>query len=183
MRIPRPSRQRNRSRASSLCLCMIASGGTQRSGCCPPRSLTTASDIVHRPALSIRQSAPQPDIPRHIWVVAEASISAATSLASVLAGSQVGSHVGWAAAVACGLWWNRKPLAEPCIGRMWTPMDTAWPSTDQEVGCSSRPGRARQKPLVEAVSAHMKLRTWPPPLHGRDPREPFSIRIRPSWAE
>jgi hypothetical protein len=27
-------------------------------------------------------------------------------------------------------------------GPLWTPMDTAWRSTDQEVGCSSRPGRA-----------------------------------------
>jgi hypothetical protein len=29
---------------------------------------------------------------------------------------------------------------------LWTPVDTAWRSTDQEVGCSSRPGRAIEIP-------------------------------------
>jgi hypothetical protein len=33
-------------------------------------------------------------------------------------------------------------------GRMWTTTDTAWGSTDQEVGCSSRPGRAEEILLV-----------------------------------
>jgi len=31
-------------------------------------------------------------------------------------------------------------------GQSWTPVDTAWRSTDQEVGCSSRPGRAAEIP-------------------------------------
>ena len=175
MRIPRPSRQRNRSRASSLCLCMIASSGTQRSGCCPPRSLTTASDIVHRPALSIRQSAPQPDIPRHIWVVAEASISAATSLASVLAGSQVGSHVGWTAAVACGLWWNRKPLAEPCMDGCGHPRTPLGHLRFRRLGVRVAPGALGKRPgrgrCRHVRGSPTRQRLW----RGSDPREPFSI--------
>jgi len=51
-----------------------------------------------------------------MWVAAETSASAATSLASVPAGSQVGSHSGSTATVACGHWWKRKPLAEPSQG-------------------------------------------------------------------
>ena len=114
MRIPRPSRQRNRSRASSLCLCMIASSGTQRSGCCPPRSLTTASDIVHRPALSTAICAPAghsaPYLGRRGSQYLGCHIAGKRS-----GGEPVGSHVGWTAAVAWGLWWNRKALAEPCM--------------------------------------------------------------------
>jgi hypothetical protein len=59
---------------------------------------------------------PQPGVPRHMWVAAETNVSAATSLASVPAGSQVGSHSGSTATVACGHWWKRKPLAEPSQG-------------------------------------------------------------------
>ena len=33
-------------------------------------------------------------------------------------------------------------------GRSWTPADAAWRSTDQEVGCSSRPGRAAEIHVV-----------------------------------
>jgi len=34
----------------------------------------------------------------------------------------------------------------------WTPMDTAWRSTDQEVGCSSRPGRAGKNLAPQGLS-------------------------------
>ena len=73
---------------------------------------------------------------------------------------------------------DSKALRSSALAILWTPVDPVWRSTDQEVGCSSRPGRAKQKPLVEAVSGtYVAAEPWPPPCHGSDSREPFCIRI------
>jgi hypothetical protein len=60
--------------------------------------------------------------------------------------SQVGSHPLWTASHGRGRRWTRKPNRSNPHGPPWTPTDTAWTSTDQEVGCSRRPGRAVEIP-------------------------------------
>jgi len=60
--------------------------------------------------------------------------------------SQVGSHPLWTASHGRGRRWTREPNRSNPHGPPWTPTDTAWTSTDQEVGCSRRPGRAVEIP-------------------------------------
>ena len=43
---------------------------------------------------------------------------------------------------------DSKTLTSWLYGLSWTSLDTAWRSTDQEVGCSSRPGRAGEIRVV-----------------------------------
>lgn len=46
-----------------------------------------------------------------------------------------------------------KALRFGLCGPLWTAMDAAWPSTDQEVGGSSPSGRATEVPASAGVSA------------------------------
>jgi len=46
----------------------------------------------------------------------------------------------------CGRKVESKPCRSGLCGRLWTPTDTAWRSTDQEVGGSSSSGRAAEIP-------------------------------------
>ena len=56
---------------------------------------------------------------------------------------------------------------------LWTLMDAAWRSTDQEVGCSSRPGRARYNPQVRE-----NFSRYPYGLNGQEMGHLFTICSR-----
>jgi hypothetical protein len=53
---------------------------------------------------------------------------------------------------------NRKPSAKRPNALLWTLMDAAWQSTDQEVGGSSRPGRAGRavRAILESHQSHVR---------------------------
>jgi hypothetical protein len=67
-------------------------------------------------------------------------------------------------------------------GRSWTSVDAAWTSTDQEVGCSSRPGRAGEVPCRASIGRDEAFLPGHHLCRGSDPREPFSIRVSASRA-
>ncbi len=71
----------------------------------------------------------------------------------------------------CGWLWTlveSKASNSGVCGRLWTPVDTAWRSTDQKVGDSSSPGRASEAPATAgALSSEWSLgqvagRLWEP---------------------
>jgi hypothetical protein len=86
-----------------------------------------------RPGSGILRS--QPNVPRHMWVAAEVGVRVAAARA---AGSHVGSHMRWLGRTAV----DARGIETIQDHDVWTGMVTAWRSRDQEVGCSSRPGRA-----------------------------------------
>jgi hypothetical protein len=100
-----------------------------------PTTLTTAEPAVCAPSQT----------PRHMWVP-QRSVSVLPIAGRALAGSQVGSHSRWTAVDHD----ESTALSKRPNALMWTLMDAAWRSTDQEVGCSSRPGRAGEIPCVSA---------------------------------
>ena len=63
----------------------------------------------------------------------------------------------------CGRRWTPvepEASSSSLYGHPWTSVDTAWRSTDQEVGCSSRPGRATENPCSSRGCCLCAPRRW-----------------------